>query len=630
LPPEHTIKYRADINGLRAIAVLAVLVDHIGIGFFGGGYLGVDVFFVISGYLISGIILTEVKAGDFSVARFYERRIRRILPALVAMMGATLLLAWIYFLPFEMESFSRSLLAATFCVSNMFFWGRSGYFEALSTAKPLLHTWSLAVEEQFYFVFPLFLLFIYKIFRRRVDATVVVLFVLSLALGLAAAYVRPAAAFYLAPARAWELLLGAVLTLDICPQARSPVTRNIVTLTGLILILASIVVFSANTLYPGIANLVPCIGAALIIGGGRTGNSFAGSLLSTRPMVFIGLISYSLYLWHWPIIVMHRMGLLPTDGYPLAIDEGLIIIVSILVATLSWKYVETPFRSKQVSKSLLYRSALASVAVLVVAAGAMLATHGLPSRFQPQVARIASFLEYDPRPVSRAGTCFVEAEYSHAELDPGVCMHWDPAKKNYLLVGDSHAAHLWYGLAKEFPELNVMQATAAGCKPTVDPAYHEDKRHCRRLIDYVNFEYLPAHKVDAILIEAVWRDEDLPMLVHTLEYAKQHAGSVVLFGPMVQYDASLPRVLAVSMLKNDPGYPFRHRLPFLTDLDDKMAELAKKEGVKYISLVKTLCGPDSCETRAGTDIPMLYDYGHLTVEGSTHVARYLKEHGALP
>jgi hypothetical protein len=458
---------------------------------------------------------------------------------------------------------------------------------------------------------------------------VVVLFVLSLAVGLAGAYVRPAAAFYLSPARAWELLLGALLTLDICPQVRGAIARNVTTLLGIVLIIASYVVFSADTLYPGIANLAPCIGTALIIWAGRTGNSVVGAALSSRPMVFIGLISYSLYLWHWPIIVMHRVGFLPTDGLSLPVEQALICVLSIVIAALSWKYIETPFRTKQVTTPTMYKSALASVVLLVVAAGAMLATNGLPSRFQPQVARIASFLEYDPRPVSRAGTCFYEAEYSHAELDPNVCMHWDPAKKNYLLVGDSHAAHLWYGLAKAFPEANVMQATAAGCKPTVDPAYHEDKRHCRRLIDYVNFEYLPAHKIDVIMIEAVWRDEDLPMLPHTLEYAKQHAGSVVLFGPMVQYDASLPRVLAVSLMKNDPAYPARHRLAFLRELDDKMAEVARRAGVKYVSLVKMLCGPDSCETSAADGIPMLYDYGHLTVEGSARVGTYLREHNQL-
>ncbi|MBS0419119.1 MAG: acyltransferase [Proteobacteria bacterium] len=629
-PVSAHLKYRADINGLRAIAVLSVLFDHLGLPWFGGGYFGVDVFFVISGFLISGIILTEVKAGDFSLARFYERRVRRIFPALAATLLGSLVLAWIYYLPFEMKSFCKSLLAAVFCVSNLFFWGKDGYFQALSMPKPLLHTWSLAVEEQFYFAFPLFLMLAYHLVRKKIDYLVITLFVFSLAVGLLGAYYRGAAAFYLAPARARELLLGALLSLQVFPELRSRFNRNLASLLGLAMIGFSLVYFSADTLYPGIASIVPCLGAALIIEAGRSGDSFVGSLLATRPMVFIGLISYSLYLWHWPIIVFHRVGFLPTDGYPAYLDNAFLIGLSILVATLSWRFVETPFRNKQVSAPTLYRFALAGAAALVISASALWATNGLPWRFQPQVARAASYLEYDPRPVSRAGTCFFEAEYSHADIDPEVCLHFDPTRKNYLLIGDSHAAHLWYGLAKEFPELNVMQATAAGCKPTIDPAYHEDKRHCRRLMDYVAHEYLPTHQVDALLIEAVWREEDLALLPHTLEYAKRYAKNVVLFGPMVQYDASLPRVLAVSLMKNDPQYPFQHRLPFLDELDSQMAALAQRAGVRYVSFNKMLCGPDRCETSAADGAPLMYDYGHLTVEGSTLVASFMRNHGELP
>jgi len=630
LEQDRTLKYRADINGLRAIAVLSVLADHIGSSVFPGGFLGVDVFFVISGYLISGIILTEVKAGDFSIARFYERRVRRIFPALAAMMLATVVLAYCYFLPFETQLFSKSVLAATFCVSNMFFWGKSGYFEALATEKPLLHTWSLAVEEQFYFLFPLFLLLTYRIFRRKIDLVVVVLFVLSLAVGIAGAYYRPAAAFYLAPARAWELLLGSVISLEILPNWHNRVARNAATLVGVSLIGYSIVEFSAQTVHPGIASLVPCLGAALIIDAGRSGDSWVGRALSCGPMVFIGLISYSLYLWHWPIIVFHRVGFLP----PLApdwVDKSMLSIASIGVAALSWKYVETPFRNKQVTRKTLYAAALGSAVVLVLASVGFLATNGLSARFAPQVAQTAAFLDYDPRKVSRAGTCFLEATVAHANLiDENTCLHWDPSRKNYLLIGDSHAAHLWYGLATAFPDVNVMQGTAAGCKPTIDPVDYEDKRYCRRLLDYINYEYLPKHRVDTLLIEAVWREEDLPLLPHTLEFAKQYAEHVVLFGPMVQYDASLPRLLAVAQMKNDPTYPFRHRLDFLVGVDDKMAAIAQAANVNYVSFFKMLCKQNTCETRADDGVPMLYDYGHLTVEGSTRVATRMRDDGGLP
>ena len=623
------MKYRADINGLRAVAVLAVVVNHVGIGVFHGGFLGVDVFFVISGYLISGIIFSEVKAGNFSVRIFYERRIRRIFPALAVVFAATLVLAYIYCLPFEIKKFSQSLLAATFCVSNLYFWGQSGYFEALATEKPLLHTWSLAVEEQFYFFFPVFVLLSYKILRQKLGIFIVLMFFASLAVGMLGAYYRPVAAFYVAPLRAWELLMGAVLAADVLPEMRSNAWRNAASLLGICLIMGSIVTFSADTLYPGIASVVPCLGAALIIYAGRKGSSWVGAALSSAPMVFIGLISYSLYLWHWPIIVFHRMGMFSTDGRWPSLEIAVIIGVSIFVSWLSWKYVETPFRNKTVSATALYRFALASVAGLVLASVALLASNGLASRFPPNVAQIASFLDYDQSSVSREGSCFLTPQFARLDVETA-CMQGDAAKKNYLLIGDSHAAHLWFGLAKIFPDVNVLQATSAGCKPSVDPARHEDKRRCRKLMDHVYFDYLPGHKVDVLLIEAIWRKEDLPLLPRTLEYAKQYAHTVVLFGPMVQYDAGLPRLMAVSLLKNDPGYPERHRLDFLDELDRQMAALAREKNVVYVSFFDILCAAHQCETQNPNGVPILYDYGHLTTDGSTRVAAYLREHYQLP
>jgi peptidoglycan/LPS O-acetylase OafA/YrhL len=623
------LKYRADINGLRAVAVLAVVANHVGIELFHGGFLGVDVFFVISGYLISGIIFSEVKAGNFSVRKFYERRVRRIFPALAAVFAAALILAYIYCLPFEIKKFSQSLLAATFCVSNLYFWGQSGYFEALATEKPLLHTWSLAVEEQFYFFFPVFVLLSYKILRQKLGMFILVLFFASLAVGVLGAYYRPVAAFYLAPLRAWELLMGAVLAADILPEIRTAVGRNTAGLVGIALIAVSIVIFSADTLYPGIASVVPCLGAALIIYAGRKGGSWVGALLSSAPMVFIGLISYSLYLWHWPIIVFHRMGLFPSTGRWPGLEIAAIIGVSIFVSWLSWKYIETPFRDKTVSTTVLYRFALASVVGLVAASAVLLTSNGLPSRFPPNVAQVASFLDYDQGSVSREGSCFLTPKFSRLDVE-ATCLQGDAAKKNYLLIGDSHAAHLWFGLEKVFPDVNVLQATSAGCKPSLDPARHEDKRRCRKLMDYIYFDYLPAHKVDALLIEAIWRKEDLPLLPRTLDYAKLHANTVVLFGPMVQYDAGLPRLMAVSLLNHDPGYPERHRLDFLEDLDRQMAALAREKNVVYVSFFDMLCPGGQCETQNPNGVPMLYDYGHLTTDGSARVAAYLRDHSQLP
>ena len=311
---ESKLHYRPDIDGLRAIAVLSVLAYHLRINMFRGGFVGVDVFFVISGYLISAIILKDIAAGTFSIVSFYERRVRRIFPALIALFVGTTLLAYFFFLPTELIGFAKSLLAALFSVSNFYFWRHSGYFSAPVDTKPLIHTWSLAVEEQFYIFLPIFLFLAHRFFPRRLRTSIVVIALGSFVLSAVGAYRDPTAAFYLPHTRAWELLLGVLISLDVFPAIRGPVLRNVSTICGLGLISAAVFGFSAYTPFPGIAALLPCVGAALIIAAGRSGNSLVGRMLSLKPMVFIGLISYSLYLWHWPIIVFQGMDSLGVNG----------------------------------------------------------------------------------------------------------------------------------------------------------------------------------------------------------------------------------------------------------------------------------------------------------------------------
>ncbi len=303
------LKYRADIDGLRAVAVLSVLAFHIGLSRFGGGFVGVDVFFVISGYLISSIIFADINASRFTITGFYERRIRRIFPALVAMLVVASVVAVIYLLPGELVDYAKSLLAATGSASNVYFWSHSGYF-ASPTSKPLLHTWSLAVEEQFYISFPLFLLLVRRFWPQRLRTAVVALFFLSFVSSCVVVSRNADTAFYMPYTRAWELLLGTLLSLNIFPRLRLAWTRNVATLTGIGMIGWSVLFYSQETLFPGASALLPCVGSALIIWAGEGGTSLVGSALSWRPVVFIGLISYSLYLWHWPVIVLRHMGML--------------------------------------------------------------------------------------------------------------------------------------------------------------------------------------------------------------------------------------------------------------------------------------------------------------------------------
>jgi peptidoglycan/LPS O-acetylase OafA/YrhL len=296
------LAYRPDVDGLRAVAVLLVIASHFRTRLT-GGYIGVDVFFVISGYLISSVILSELDSGRFSILNFYERRIRRIFPAMLAMMAVTTFLVYCFFVPVEVEGYARSLLAALFSSSNFLFWHEAGYFAAPSEFKPLLHTWSLAVEEQFYIFFPVFLILIRRFFPRRLKEAILCIAAVSLLAAVITMQHDATAAFFFAPLRAWELLIGTTISQHYVPAIRSAISRNIASAGGFLLILVPAIAYTSATPFPGLAAIPPCLGAALIIASGELGSSFVGRILSCRPVVFVGLISYSLYLWHWPILV---------------------------------------------------------------------------------------------------------------------------------------------------------------------------------------------------------------------------------------------------------------------------------------------------------------------------------------
>ena len=306
-------KYRPDIDGLRAIAVLAVLFYHVRTGAVHGGFVGVDVFFVISGYLITGIIHNDVVAGRFSIRRFYDRRIRRIFPALFAVLFATTVAGAAFLLPSEFATYANSLAATTLFASNIYFAAHAGYFAPGALNTPLLHTWSLAVEEQFYLLFPIALALAYKYFPKRLRLTVALCCILSFVVSAYGVAIDPQRTFFSSLARAWELLLGSLLALNAFPQVRSAAVKEAAATLGIVAIVACAIFYSDATPFPGISALIPTAGTALIIWSGVNTVTRVTALLSLRPVVFVGLISYSLYLWHWPMIVFTR----------LAIDHGL-------------------------------------------------------------------------------------------------------------------------------------------------------------------------------------------------------------------------------------------------------------------------------------------------------------------
>jgi peptidoglycan/LPS O-acetylase OafA/YrhL len=339
------MKYRAEIDGLRALAVIPVILYHAGFKLFGGGYVGVDVFFVISGYLITTIILAELEAGTFSLIHFYERRARRILPALFVVMFACIPFAWFWLLPHAMKQFSESLVAVSTYASNILFWRTSGYFDSATELKPLIHTWSLAVEEQYYVLFPLFLMLTWKLGKRWIVGLLAVVFAISLVGAQWLSVTHPSFNFYMLPTRVWELLIGAFIAFYYAHnniKKHNHLIEQLGSLLGLSLIAYSVFAYNDQTPFPSVYALAPTLGAALIIIF-ATHKTVVGSLLGSKPFVAIGLISYSAYLWHQPMFAFARQRSLDEPGMYLM---SALAVLSFAFAYLSWKYIERPFRNK--------------------------------------------------------------------------------------------------------------------------------------------------------------------------------------------------------------------------------------------------------------------------------------------
>jgi len=361
------MEYRGEIDGLRALALIPVILFHAGFKIFSGGFVGVDVFFVISGYLITTIILAELEQGNFAIVDFYERRARRILPALFLVMLVCIPFAWFWLLPSDLKDFSQSLVAVSVFVSNIFFWRESGYFDTAAELKPLLHTWSLAAEEQYYVLFPLFLMLFWKLGKRWTLLTLGLVFIASLALAQWGAYAKPVPAFFLLPTRGWELLLGAFAAFYSSKANRKEFGKGlseVVGWLGVALIMYSVFAFSKATPFPGFYALVPTLGTVLVILF-ATQQTSVGKFVGNKAFIGIGLISYSAYLWHQPLFAFARIYTFSQVSIELT---TLLILLSFFLAFLSFRYVETFFRSKsKVSRqSIFYFSILGALIFFTV------------------------------------------------------------------------------------------------------------------------------------------------------------------------------------------------------------------------------------------------------------------------
>lgn len=634
--PDAVISYRPDVDGLRAVAVLAVIGFHLRMSMFRGGFVGVDIFFVISGYLISSIILKEIRSDRFSIARFYERRILRIFPALFFVLLFCSAAAWVVLFPNELMKYARSLIAATLSFSNFYFARDSGYFVATNSTL-LLHTWSLAVEEQFYILFPLVMLLLQRIIPKRLVPATLTLFAASFALSAFGVRHDADSTFYMPYTRAWELLLGTILSLRFIPVLRSAVARNVISLLGLGLVCVSILRFSSRMPFPGPVALIPCGGAALLIYAGMGGSSAVTRLLSLKWTVGIGLISYSLYLWHWPLIVLHQLGYISIPGGPRP-NNVFLLAMSLAAGFLSWKYIEQPFRTLRgrIPHVQLFTSTFAIAATALLFAGILLHFNGFGSRFPPRALQIASYLdngkEYE---ASRLHTCFLDRE-SLKDFKAESCLHMDTTRPNWLLFGDSHAAVLWHALSQTLPEINLLQANVAGCKPSVDVTGRKDAAEtCVEMTRYIFGNFLPSHRIDGLVVSANWHgnppnpqdERDLQSLV---AWTKQREVPLVVLGPSPEFDEDVPRLLALSIVRGDSGLPMRHLLASQADLDQNLATQAKTEWhVPYVSIYQAACsGRTNCLLSSG-DAPVWFDSDHFSDAGARLILSHLRSSGDL-
>jgi peptidoglycan/LPS O-acetylase OafA/YrhL len=604
--------YRADIDGLRSVAVLPVLLFHAGISGFSGGYVGVDIFFVISGFLITGIIAREIDGGRFSIVHFYERRARRILPALTVVIVAILAAAaWLY-LPGDFESVPKSALAALLFVSNVGFFLETGYFQGGAETKPLLHTWSLAIEEQFYLTFPLLLILLGRHAMRWRTAVIAGIALLSFALAVATQNNGDGFAFYLLPPRAWELAVGALLALGAVPPVTARPLREALAMAGLLAIGVAVFTYDKHTIFPGMTATLPVLGVAALIH--CAPGTLMGRLLSLRPLVAVGLISYSLYLWHWPLIVFTEYA---TDQRLAGWPRAIVVAAAFALALLSWRYVERPFRdASRVPRARLFRMAAGAMAALCAVSLAMIAAGPWPARFDPRVIAMAE-AKNDVSPYR--GRCH---DSSSAGLP--ACVLGAKAPPGAVVWGDSHAVELAYVLSRIEAEQgrSLVQRTQSSCPPIAGYDPPGDPR-CGK----ANHEAIAAIRSDprlrTVYLAAFWAsplnasDAVLAGLDRTVGLLAGEGRRVVIVGPVPPAPFEVPRRLAhlAAFGRMDEAFnPLGADTRAAAARIEAIARRWRSAGVTYIDPVAALCDGGRCLLLHDGQ-PLYFDSHHPSLAG---------------
>lgn len=623
------LKYRPEVDGLRAIAVIPVVLYHAGFSWFGGGYIGVDVFFVISGYLITSIILAEKTAGTFTITGFYERRARRILPALFFILLICLPFSWYWMTPHHMKGFAQSIVAVSVFLPNIYFFLKSSYFDIDADEKPLLHTWSLGVEEQYYFIFPLFILLFWRWGLKRISYLLMGISVVSLGFSEWASHYYPVANFFLAPLRAWELALGSLLGISEAkgtrPRFFSPAVHNLAAIIGALLVLIPVFLYKETTPFPGLYAVAPTLGACLIIFCADD-QTIVGRILSWKPVTGIGLISYSLYLWHQPVFAFER---LYSVGEPVWYLMSGLAVLSVVLAYLSWRYIEKPFRNRnRFSRQQIFGLAAFGSTVFIAIGLVGHFKEGFPERLNQGQQEIMAFADNsDNHNNSIKDHCFLSPEQDNSSFND--CNEiLNTTGNTVFLWGDSHAAHLYPGLLKNHSSVRQLTTLTAGACP---PLLNFGSASCQSINNFVLSRIL-REQPDRVILAAVWGNYHWELLKNTIVQLK-NAGikDIQLVGPVPRWIPSLPVVL-IRYGVNFSEIPERISLgmdPTVKQLDDSMRGFAGEYGLKYISPNSILCNDAGCLVKVGltVDSMMQWDVSHLTKLGSEFLVTRFQEQG---
>lgn len=624
--------YRPDIDGLRAVAITAVVAFHTFPQGFQGGFAGVDVFFVLSGYLISNVIFQNADVQAFSIADFYTRRIRRIFPALATLFVSTLAIGWFVLSPRELAQLGKHVVSGSSFISNFVLWRESGYFDNSAEFKPLLHLWSLGVEEQFYIFYPALMFFV---LRRKLPRLLVLgtLTASSFALCLFLTSHSPTAAFYNPLSRIWEILLGCVIAHVVVKYSdcrNNSVLANFMAITGLILIATAYIFFNSTTQFPGLAAVIPTCGAGLLILSGPT-NFLSRHFLSNRIAVLIGLISFPLYLWHWPLLVFLRIH---NGGESSASARVIVVLLSIFLSIVTYLLIERPLRFRISPRSAVL-VLTSSVAALALCGQVLAINDGFPQRFSGEVQKLATF-QPDFKTDGRVDDCWL-APYAPPDSFSGTCDGDISKSQRIALWGDSHAARFYPGLRTILnSDISISQFTRSACPALLDFEFNE----CRAS-NAVVMKKFKEIRPQTVIIFGRWNtyiDSKRASVfkVSMKKTIKELRGlgvtNIYVMGPAPFWSGNLPTNLFEQLNdKNKDVLPLRSNFRLTTvaqDSEELLRPIVEQiPNVTYFSVFDSLCLNGKCLVTVDGTVDGLttWDYGHLTTPGAVFVAEQLQK-----